>query len=157
MNHNLLLNPQIKHMKNLKSILLSLLVLVLAINVSVAQNYKSQFNVKSSGQVENDKGVKLGFIESDGTIKNAKGEVVGKVVKKDKQAELLNKVGKKMGAVSEDGTLTGKDGKVLFTISTADENGICKILDANGKEVGTVHQNYKQQGACAIHCLNKLK
>jgi hypothetical protein len=144
-------------MKILKTILLSLLALMLALNISVAQNYKSQFNVKSTGQVENDKGVKLGSIEADGTIKNAKGEVVGKVAKKDKGAEILDKLGKKMGAVSESGTMTGANGKVLYTISTADENGICKILDASGKQVGTVHENYKQQGACAIHCLSKKK
>lgn len=138
-------------MKNIKNFLVIVLAMVIAVQYTNAQDYKHPYNVKENGEVVNDKGVKLGWIEKDGTIKNAKGEAVGK---KEKN-QLNDKVGKKMGAVSEDGTLTGKDGKVLFKISTADENGICKILDAKGKEVGTVHQNYKQQGACAIHCLGK--
>lgn len=138
-------------MKTIKNFLVMVLAMVIAIQFANAQDYKHPYNVKENGEVVNEQGVKLGWIEKDGTIKNAKGEVIGKKVKN----QLNDKVGKKMGAVSEDGTLTGKDGKVLFRISTADENGICKILDANGKEVGTVHQNYKQQGACAIHCLSK--
>jgi hypothetical protein len=144
-------------MKTLKIFFLSVLVMVIAIQVSNAQDYKHPYNVNSSGQVVNQQGVKLGWIEADGTIKNSKGEVVGKVEKKDKQAIVLDKMGKKMGAVSENGSYTNGKGKVVYTISTADENGICKILDASGKEVGTVHENYKQQGACAIHCLSKKK
>lgn len=140
-------------MKPSELFVITFVAMLLFFNISIAQNYKSQFNVRSTGEVVNVEGVKLGTIETDGTIKNAKGEVVGKIVKND----LLDKVGKKLGAVSEDGTLTGANGKVLFRVSTADENGICKILDANGKEVGTVHANYKQQGACAIHCLRQKK
>ena len=143
-------------MKTFKKFLLALMALATIQFVS-AQDYKHPFNVKSSGEVVNQKGEKLGWIEADGTIKNAQGEVVGKVQMKDKQAVFLDKLGKKAGAVSENGTLTGTNGKVLYTISTADENGNCKILDASGKEVGIVHENYKKQGACAIHCLGKNK
>jgi hypothetical protein len=157
LGYKIFIKINIKPMKKAKLILLSLLALVLALNVSIAQNYKSQFNINATGQIENDKGVKLGTIEKDGTIKNSKGDVTGKAVKNNKGVVLSDKLGKKMGAVSEDGTLTGANGKVLFKISTADENGICKILDVSGKEVGTVHENYKQQGACAFHCLNKKK
>lgn len=142
-------------MKTLKTILFALTAILVTSTVSIGQNYKSQFNVQSTGQIVNDKGVKLGWIEADGTIKNAKGDVVGKIEKKDKEAELLDKLGKKMGGISEDGTLKDGKGTILFTISTDDESGVCKILDGKGKVVGTVHQNYKQQGACLYHCLVK--
>jgi hypothetical protein len=144
-------------MKTLKLVLFSVAALALTVNISVAQNYKAQFKVNSSGQAEDANGVKIGWIEADGTIKNSKGEVVGKTTKKDKQAELLDKLGNKVAEVSENGTLKNTKGEVLFTISDADKNGECQIKDKSGKMVGTVHQNYKQQGACMYHCLAQMK
>ena len=144
-------------MKNLKFLTLSALALVLILNIAVAQNYKAQFKVNSSGQAEDANGVKIGWIEADGTIKNSKGDVVGKVAKKDKQAELLDKLGNKVAEASENGTLKDNKGEVLFTVSDADKNGECQIQDKSGKAVGVVHQNYKQQGACIYHCLAKKK
>jgi hypothetical protein len=32
-------------------------------------------------------------------------------------------------------------------------NGICEVKDKNGKTVLLVHENYKQYGACTMHCL----
>lgn len=142
-------------MKNLHLLLAAVFAVMITFSVSVAQNYKSQFSINAAGKAANDKGVTLGWIQEDGTIKNAKGEVTGKIMKNEKEAALLDKLGKKMGAVSGDGVLKDAKGKVMYTISTADENGVCKIIDASGKEVGTVHENYKQQGACMYHCLSK--
>jgi hypothetical protein len=144
-------------MRNFKLFILSVFALALALNISVAQNYKAQFKVNSSGQAEDANGVKLGWIESDGTIKNSKGEVVGKVVKKDKQAEVLDKLGNKVAEALENGTLKNKKGEVIFTVSDADKNGECQIKNKSGKVVGTVHENYKRQGACLYHCLSGKK
>jgi hypothetical protein len=138
-------------MKNLKTVLITFLISMFSVTFLFAQNYKQPFNVSSKGKIEDSKGIVLGWIEADGTVKNAKGKVVGKVAKE----VLLSKSGKKMAEISASGTVTSTDGKVLYTLTNADENGICKIIDASGKEVGTVHENYKQQGACALHCLKK--
>lgn len=140
-------------MKNVKWFIIALATLILTAQTTHAQNYKQPFNVSEKGQVLNEQGVKLGWIEGDGTIKDAKGKIVGKVVK----SELHNTTGKKMAEILADGSIKDADGKILYTISSADENGLCKILDASGREVGTVHQNYKQQGACALHCLGTKK
>jgi hypothetical protein len=134
-------------------VLLIITLGVLFILVANAQSYKAQFKVDDTGKVSNEKGTRLGTIESDGTIKDANGKVVGKLIKSDNGSELMNHLGKKMGELLDDGTLKDAKGKTMFTISTADEAGICKILDKNGKPVGTVHENYKNQGACAYHCL----
>jgi hypothetical protein len=136
-------------MKQIKLLLLITLS-VLFVSASYGQSYKAQFKVDNNGQATNDKGTKLGTIESDGTIKDAKGKVVGKLIN---GTDLTDPLGKKMGEVLSDGTLKDVKGKTMFTISTADQAGICKILDKNGKEVGTVHENYKKQAACAYHCL----
>jgi len=134
--------------------LLTLLSLsILIANLSYAQNYKSQFNIDKSGKIQNGKGTQLGTIEQEGIIRDSKGHVLGKVVKSEKGSQLQDPNGHNHGELSADGTLKDQKGNVLFTIGTADQNGICKILDNTGKEVGTVHENYKQQGACAYHCL----
>jgi hypothetical protein len=151
------LTKQTNSMKTLKLAELSVLALVLTVNMSVAQNYKAQFKVNSSGQVEDAAGVKIGWIEANGTIKNSKGEVVGKTAKKDKQTELLDKLGNKVAEATETGTLKNTKGEVLYTVSDSDKNGDCLIKDKSGKTVGIVHQNYKQQGACIYHCLAQMK
>src|SRR5436190_15257491 len=121
-------------MKTLKLAVLSTFILSLfALNISVAQNYKAPFNVNSSGQAEDANGVKIGWIEADGTIKNSKGEVVGKTSKKDKQSELLDKLGNKVAEASENGTLKNSKGEVLFTVTDADKNGECQVKDKSGK------------------------
>jgi hypothetical protein len=144
-------------MQNLKFLILSVFAIVLTLNIAAAQNYKAQFKVNASGQAEDANGTKLGWIEADGTIKNSKGEVVGKVAKKDKQAEVLDKLGNKIAEASENGTLKNNKGQILFTVSDADKNGECQIKDKSGKVVGVVHENYKQQGACIYHCLAQKK
>jgi hypothetical protein len=144
-------------MKTLKIATLSVFAFVLTLNISVAQNYKPQFKVNSSGQAVDANGVKIGWIEADGTIKDSKGEVVGKSVKKDKQAQLLDKLDNKVAEATETGTLKSTKGEVLYTVSDADKNGECEIKDKSGKTVGVVHQNYKQQGACMYHCLSQMK
>lgn len=148
-------------MKIRKSLFLSLVALTAAlaleINFSKAQNYKEQFKVTASGKAENAQGTALGMIEQDGTIKNSHGEVVGKIVKKDKQTELLDKLGNKVGEALETGSFKNVKGEVMYTVLEADKNGECQIKDKSGKLVGSVHENYKQQGACLYHCLHQSK
>lgn len=136
-----------------KNLFLLLITVFFVFQHGIAQNYKHPLNINSQGHVLDERGVKLGWIEEDGSIKNKDGVVVGKIQKTAGEAIFLNKSGKKIGTLSKNGTLKEINGKVLYTISTADESGVCKILDASNREIGTVHENYKQQGACAMHCL----
>lgn len=144
-------------MKTLKLVISSVFALALTLNISVAQNYKAQFRINSSGHAEDANGVKVGWIEADGTIKNSKGEPVGKTAKKGTQAELLDKMGNKVAEAVENGTLKNTKGEILYTVSDADKNGECEIKDKSGKVVGVTHQNYKQQAACMYHCLTMKK
>jgi hypothetical protein len=137
-----------------RKLLLLITLSVLISTLSFGQNYKSQFHIDKTGKIENETGTQLGTVDQDGTIKDSKGRVVGKVVKSGKETHLTDHLGKKMGELLADGSFKDDKGKVLYKLSTPDENGICKIIDKSGKEVGTVHENYKQQGACAYHCLS---
>lgn len=138
-----------KQVKNLITIILGILVMN---TVAFGQNAKSQFKITSEGKVEKS-GVILGTIESDGTIKDSKGNVKGKIM----GSMVHDKTGKKMAEISEDGSLKDGKGKVLYTVSSADEAGFCTVKDKNGNVIGLVDQNYKKQGACAIHCLAEAK
>lgn len=47
-----------------------------------------------------------------------------------------------------------EDGKAeKFTIGEPTHNGMCTVKNAKGKTVLLLHQSYKSQAACAIHCL----
>src|SRR6185312_5087950 len=125
-------------MKILKLINLSVIALMLSLTICNAQSYKAQFKVNSSGKVEDANGASLGWIEPDGTIKNSKGEVVGKTAKKDKQTELRDNMGNKIAEATERGELKDNTGEVLLTVTDPDKNGECQIKDKSGKVVGVV-------------------
>jgi hypothetical protein len=80
---------------------------------------------------------------------NAKGEKVAFV---DAQGNLTDAQGKKMGRVAKNGTYSDLKGNVLLTVSTP-KGEQCQVLDPKGKVVAQLHNNYKTQGACAVHCL----
>ncbi len=70
-----------------------------------------------------------------------------------------SKTGKSLGKAEKNGdfvySFPGEEEK--YTFSEPDKDGYCEVKDKAGKVVAMVHQNYKQQGACAIHCLTKKK
>lgn len=139
-------------MKSLNKIVIAVFLLV-TFNVALAQNPKSQFIINATGKVLTDKGIEVGWIENDGSIKNAQGVLVGKIV----GSKVLDKMGNKIAEVSSDGSLKDGKGKIIYTVLTTDASGNCKIVDASGKEVAKVHENYKMQGSCAFHCLKNFK
>lgn len=140
-------------MKKLKTIALAILGVVFAANLSVAQNYKAP-KIDASGKITNKDGKHLGSVNSKGEIMDTMGMKVAYI---DTDGSLIDvKTGKKMGKAEKNGNFVPyfreTSDKKGMTVS-APMNGTCMVKDASGKVVAEVHENYKQYGACAIHCL----
>jgi YHS domain-containing protein len=70
---------------------------------------------------------------------------------------LVNSKGKTLGKMGKDGkTYYNANGAVVYQVKENTDTETCDILDANGKVVGNVHNNYKAM-ACTLHCFsNKM-
>jgi hypothetical protein len=141
---------------NTLKIYIFIFTVMVSIQTTNAQNYKQQFKVNEKGEVSEGTGTKLGSIDSEGVIRNGDGEVVGKTEKSNDGTRLVNPKGQKMGNM-QNGNFRNNKGDIIYTISGPDKDGMCKITDKSGKEIGVIHENYKEQGMCAIHCLGKKK
>lgn len=143
-------------MKNFQKLALTILGLVLAITVSNAQDYKHPYGlVNEDGKVLSPEGKQLGWITKEGIIKDSAGVKIAHI---DNEGNLVDaKTGKKMGKAQKNGNFVPHDAK------TPDEgwsvsppmNGKCEVKNKKGETVVVVHENYKQFGACAYHCLSK--
>jgi hypothetical protein len=146
-------------MKMIRNIATILFIIVMAVSYSIAQvpgNYKAP-KIDASGKVFNTNGEHIGWVTSDGVIKDAKGTKVASV---DSEGTLVDAAtGEKMGKAEKNGNF------VAYPVTTPDkgwkttepQNNICYVKDSKGNVIAEVHQNYKAQGACAIHCLSKSK
>lgn len=131
---------------------MSALLFFLVCNVATLQaqtNYKHP-QVNAKGEFLDANGIKQGWITKEGIIMNAKGNKVALV---DGQGNVVDANGKKMGRVAKNGTYYSADGAVLLTTSTP-KGEQCEVSDKEGKVVASVHNNYKTQGACVVHCLS---
>lgn len=143
-------------MKTLKQILMTAVGMVMAVQIAQSQNYKAP-KIDASGKITNEKGVFIGTVTKEGTISDAAGVKVAYV---DSEGSMVDaKTGVKIGKPDKNGivlphfTETHDNG---WSVS-APMNGTCLVKDSNGKVKAEVHENYKQFGACAIHCLtNKM-
>ncbi len=63
--------------------------------------------------------------------------------------------GKEVGKAPKNGTFVYYNNGVeeKYTIGKASHTGVCEVKNAKGEVVMLLHNNYKQQAACAIHCL----
>jgi hypothetical protein len=129
-------------MKRLQSIMLVLFVLVVTATASYAQNYKKQH---------------IGWVTNEGIIKDTAGVQIAHV---DSNGNLVDmKSGKNIGKAAKNGNYvyhSEKSKEETLTVS-APMNGTCEVKDKSGKTVLLVHENYKQYGACAYHCLKMKK
>ncbi len=144
-------------MKTYKNIALVLLGIVFAMNFALAQNYKAS-NVDAFGIIRNKQGQFIGSVTKKGEIMDTSSVKIASV---NETGILIDiKTGKKLGKVEKNGNylpLLSKTPDKGWTIS-APMNGICLVKDKDGTIKGEVHENYKQFGACAIHCMeNKMK
>src|SRR5436190_3496002 len=139
-------------MKILKNIILSISGLLLVMNISLAQNYKAP-KIDASGKITDKNGKQIGTITKDGVINDASGMKVAYV---DATGTLVDGMtGEKLGKAEKNGNFVPQFTKTPdegWSIS-APLNGTCLVKDKDGNVKAEVHENYKQFGACAIHCL----
>jgi hypothetical protein len=121
-----------------------------------AQNYKAAA-IDASGKVTDNKDQHLGWVTAEGTVKDTSGVEIAHV---DDKGNLVNaKNGKVLGKAEKNGTFVfhfnNKTKEKLVT--SPPMNGTCEVKDHAGKTVLLVHENYKNYGACAYHCLTMKK
>ena len=111
---------------------------------------KSTPMVDYKGHIMNGK-TQIGTITSEGGFDQA-GKSMTKV---DGKGNIVNSEGKVIGNAPKNGTFVYyfKDNEEKHTIGKANHSGMCKVTNAKGETVMLLHNNYKQQGACAVHCL----
>ena len=130
----------------------SFLLLSLFFQSTIAQaqtNYKHP-QVNAKGEFLDANGIKQGWITKEGIIMDAKGK---KTAFLDANGNLVDAQGKKMGRAAKNGTYYDEKGAVLLTVSEP-KGEQCEVADKTGKVVASVHNNYKTQGACVVHCLS---
>lgn len=140
-------------MKNI-SIIAAVFVMLIAASGAYAQNYKQPLpSIDAKGKITDAKGKHIGWITSDGIIKDA---TRAKVAHIDNQGNAVDAAtGKNLGKAAKNGTYlyhvkSGVSDSLTVSIPM---NGICEVKDKNDKTLMLVHENYKQYGACAMHCL----
>ena len=131
-------------------------IIILFIVGFITQNLFAQA-VDSKGRVIDSKGdvyisgTKLGSVTMDSIVKNANGKPIAFV---KSGGVLVNSKGKTLGKMGKDGkTYYNADGAVVYKVKENTDTETCDILDANGKVIGNVHNNYKAM-ACTLHCFS---
>ncbi len=145
-------------MKKITKIALALLGVVVALSVTIAQDYKHPYGlVKDNGMVVSPEGNFLGWVTKDGIIKDTAGVKIAHI---DSQGNLVDaKTGIKQGKAQKNGNYlpyTAKTPEEGWTVS-APMNGTCEVKNKKGETVVVVHESYKKYGACAYHCLSMKK
>lgn len=133
-------------------------LLVSAISNANSQTYKQPIpSINSAGKVTDLTGKHIGWITADGVIKDAAGAKIAHI--DDKGNVVDSHTGKVMGKAAKNGTYLYhvKGGAADSLTISAPMNGTCEVKNKNGKVVLLVHENYKQYGACALHCLQMKK
>ncbi|MDX2191350.1 MAG: hypothetical protein SFY32_15970 [Bacteroidota bacterium] len=137
-------------MKKLVKIAAIIAATMLSVSVAFSQNYKA-VKIDASGKVTDEKGIVVASVSSDGTITDAKGAVLGKI----EGNSLKDKMGMKMGEIMDNGSFKDGSGTVIYTVSAADKDGKCSIMDKSGTLLGTVDKAQLKAAACVMHCLKK--
>ena len=83
------------------------------------------------------KGNSMTKVDGNGNILDAKGKVLGKAPKNGTFVYYFNDKAEK------------------YTIGKPDHTGMCVVKNDKGETVMLLHNNYKQQAACAVHCLHE--
>lgn len=129
-----------------------LLTLLLVSSLALAQNYKVP-TIDASGKMYDKNGKMLGSLTRQGEIRDAQGTKIGYI---DANGALIDpKTGRELGKAAKNGNY------VSYFSNTPDKrwttgapmNGTCLVKDNDGHLKAVVHENYKQFGACAMHCL----
>ncbi len=145
-------------MKTLTRLALTLLGFVFSLSVSMGQDYKHpQGLIKEDGKVLSPEGKFLGWVTKDGIIKDTLGVKIAHI---DSEGSLVDaNTGKKLGKAQKNGNFIPHPTKTpdeAWTVAPP-TNGSCEVKNKKGETVVVVHENYKQYGACAYHCLSMQK
>jgi YHS domain-containing protein len=131
-------------------------IIILFVMGFIGQNLFAQA-VNSKGRVIDSKGdvyidgTKLGSVTMDSIVKNANGKPMAFL---KPGGVLVNSKGRTLGRMGKDGkTYYNANGVVVMTVKENTDSETCQILDAKGKVIGDVHQNYKAM-ACTLHCFS---
>ena len=126
-----------------------IIALIMTASLSVFAQ-KSTPMVDYKGHIMNGK-TQIGTITSEGGFDQA-GKSMTKV---DGKGNIVNSEGKVIGNAPKNGTFVYyfKDNQEKYTVGKANHSGMCEVKNAKGETVMLLHNNYKQQGACAVHCL----
>lgn len=105
-------------------------------------DYKGHIHVEdtiigriSKGKLNDNFGQRIAFIGKDGQWIDSKGNVFGKP---PKNSQLIYKY----EMVTD-----------TFDIGSKMHSGMCKITNKKGETILLIHNRYKQEAICAIHCL----
>ncbi len=137
-------------MKILKTTIALLIVAITFVQSAViAQdaNYKHQMmSISQKGEIKKG-GVTVGQITKDNVINDAKGNKIAYV---DGQGNLVDAKGNLMGRMGKDGkTYHNVNGDLTFSVK--DNGKTCNVFDVNGKKIGNIHSSYKGM-ACVLYC-----
>ncbi|WP_435355455.1 5-fold beta-flower protein [Emticicia sp. SJ17W-69] len=137
-------------MKTLKNTIVLLFIATSFIHsVVIAQdaNYKHQMlSINQKGEIKKGE-VKVGQITKENVVNDAKGNKIAYI---DGQGNLVDAKGQLMGRMGKDGkTYHNVKGDVAFSVK--DDGKSCNIYDASGKKIGNIHSSYKGM-ACVLYC-----
>jgi nitrous oxide reductase len=81
------------------------------------------------------------------------------VTKIDVSGNIVDMNGKTLGKVPKGSTFVYyfNEKPENYIIGKASHSGMCKVKNEKGELIMLLHNNYKQQGACAIHCFYENK
>lgn len=128
------------------------LVLISVTSVIAQKSTNLVPKVDSKGHIYYDR-KKIGSLTTEGSFNQA-GKPITKV---DATGNIKDNTGKVIGKAPKNGTfvyyINGTEEN--YTISEASHTGMCEVKNAKGEIVMLLHNNYKQQAACAVHCLHQ--
>ena len=111
---------------------------------------KSTPMVDSKGHIMNHNSI-IGKMTPEGSF-DPSGKSMTRI---DGNGNTVDLNGKIIGKAPKNGSFVYyfKDNEEKYTIGKANHSGMCKVTNAKGETVMLLHNSYKQQAACAVHCL----
>ena len=126
-----------------------IIALIMTASLSVFAQ-KSTPMVDSKGHIMNHNSI-IGKMTPEGSF-DPSGKSMTRI---DGNGNTVDLNGKIIGKAPKNGSFVYyfKDNEEKYTIGKANHTGMCKVTNAKGETVMLLHNSYKQQAACAVHCL----
>jgi hypothetical protein len=135
----------------MKNVILFMSFVLITLSNSLAQKSANMIpKVDYKGHIYYEK-KQIGSLTPKGGVNNS-GKLVTKV---DGNGNIVDDQGKVLGKAPKNGTFVYyfNEKEEKYTIGKPTHNGMCEIKNVKGETVMLLHNNYKQQAACAVHCL----